>query len=122
MTDIKGKNVFLSGPMSGRFAYNVDGFMDAHRRLNELGPERVFNPAYDWCTELSLGRKEKPHEFYMRRCVAELVSGNGHDEPFYDVLVSLPGWQDSAGATLERSVAMACGIAVCDLSEVVGDD
>ena len=41
------------------------------------------------------------------------------DGAFYDVLVSLPCWQDSAGARLEREVAVACGIDVCELAEVV---
>ena len=34
-----------------------------------------------------------------------------------DLLVSLPGWEKSAGATLERTVAEACGIEVCELAE-----
>lgn len=37
-----------------------------------------------------------------------------------DVLVSLPGWENSEGARLERLVAEACGIETCNLSEVEG--
>ena len=58
----------------------------------------------------------------MARSLRELLAERpwvGDEEPHYDLLVSLPGWQDSAGARLEREVAEAIGMEVHDLGEVL---
>ena len=119
---IRGKNVYLSGPMTGCDHNNVIAFMDAHELLNELGANRVYDPAYERYYEISRGELEHDHAYYMRRCVFELVHpsmNSEYKEPFYDVLVSLPGWQSSEGAKVEREVAAACDIPCVELGDCV---
>lgn len=110
--EVEGKRVFLSGPMSAIEHYNVSAFAEAHAIVKEAGAYSVYNPAIEYLTKPTLN---KSHEYWMRYCIRMLASEfptNIH------VLVSLPGWEDSDGATLERTIAMACGIEVCELSEV----
>ena len=122
MTHVRGRRVYLSGPMTGIEGWNRAAFDEAEKRLRELGASyEMFNPASD-IDELSNGT----HEQSMLYTVGMLVSTDWIEadnllvtSPFYDLLVSLPGWEKSAGARLEREVAVACGIEVCDLDEVV---
>lgn len=113
---VRNKNVFLSGPMTGREAYNVGEFAKAHARLKELGAHCIYDPALEYLQEGNAGHS---HEWYMRRCIQELTKDkvNPLYESGYTILVSLPDWQESQGARVEREVAIACGIAVCDLGE-----
>lgn len=108
---IRGRHVFLSGPMSGISHYNVAAFADAHATVIEHGATHVYNPANEY---LVRGRNDMGHEYWMRKCLQALIG----DVPHYDVLVSLPGWEDSEGARTEREVAQACGIKCVDLSEI----
>lgn len=110
MSKVKGKKVFLSGPMSGLPHYNVAAFAEAHAVMVEHGAFNVYDPAIAYLQSC----ETHTHEYWMRECIRELTS----DYPYYDVLVSLPGWQDSEGAKTERMVAMACGIKCVDLSEI----
>lgn len=115
MTDIKNRAVFISGPMTGIDNYNVAAFCEAHARLKALSPMRVYNPAIEYLQN----REDMPHKLWMRRCLVELLLGsNGYR---YDVLISLPGWQNSEGARLECAVANACGIEVVALSDLLGE-
>ena len=125
MVNLKGKAVFLSGPMSGRSFYNVSEFAEAHAKLKAAGVHDIYDPAIEY---LKSGAFEavKPHAFWMGCCIRELVTpasvnvlSERYGECHYKVLVSLPGWQDSDGARLEREVAEACGIECYDLDEVV---
>lgn len=112
---LKDRNVFISGPMSGITHYNVAAFCDAHATLKERGVRRVYNPAIAWLTTTNPDMDlENRHETWMRLCISNLVSG------VYDLLVQLPGWHESDGTRTEFEVAMACGIEVCELSDVVG--
>ena len=116
--DVAGRRVFLSGPMTGVRNCNVGAFVDAHAMLKEAGAAVVYDPAIEY-----LAQEEPagglPHDHYMRRCLRELVSESRVGVRAYDLLVSLPGWRESEGATTERMVAGACGIECRDLSEVV---
>ena len=119
MIHVKGRRVYLSGPMTGLPDWNRAAFDDAEKRLRELGAQEPYNPAnfIDRFESLS-------HAVCMYRSLVELVDEEwstepGYPTPWYDVLVSLPGWEKSAGARLEREVAVACGIEVCELAEVV---
>lgn len=112
MSSVTRKCVFLSGPMSGLPHYNVAAFADAHAVMVEQGACAVYNPAMAY---LSSGETYHTHEYWMRKCIGELLG----DCPHYDILVSLPGWEESDGAKTERMVAMACGIKCVDLSEIV---
>lgn len=121
MIDIKGKRVFLSGPMTGRYCLNVAAFATAHARLKEAGAHWVFDPAVAYLRETDDESGRRGHAEYMRRCLNELTRPTyGQKEGTeYDMLVSLPGWEGSDGARTERAVAEACGIECHELSEVV---
>ena len=117
MTHVNGRRVYLSGPMTGIKDWNRAAFKEAERKLLSLGIVTAYNPT-DFIVILS----EAPHEASMFYSLQSLMQfGNLHHPylPYYEVLVSLPGWEQSAGARLEREVAVACGIEVCNLDEVV---
>lgn len=121
--DVRGKSVFLSGPMSTIEHYNVGEFAKAHAIVKEAGAYDVYDPAIEYLTSDGQTRG-RGHEYWMRKCIHELT-GQFSTDVFcasgvrrYSLLVSLPGWESSEGAKLERMVAEACGIEVCDLSEV----
>ena len=119
MTHVRGGHVYLSGPMTGIKDWNRAAFDEAEKRLLALGAQEPYNPAN------AIERfKSLSHETCMYRSLVELVDEEwstepGYPTPWYDLLVSLPGWEQSAGARLEREVAVACGIEVCELAEVV---
>ena len=121
-----GVRAFLSGPMSDDAHYHIADFIDAHRRLQALGVEHIFNPAFKWVGEMDKGIPEGTHEYYMRECINELTRPvfdsmeGARFRPYYDVLVQLHGWSYSEGAKLERDVALACGIRVVSIDEIEG--
>lgn len=126
---VKGRNVYLSGAMTGLPDYGAPAFAHAHAVVKQLGANRVFNPAISWLTDIS---PERPHWSYMVDCINELTSRTDDITLVmstnvdvlrprkYDVIVMIPGWESSDGATLEREVAIACGIKVVELSELEG--
>ena len=123
MVEVKNKRVFLSGPMSDDpDTYHVHDFVDAHIKLKRCGAFHVFNPAIKWLEE---DCETQDHEYYMRKCIWELLSETFSFEPdtgresTYDLLVQLHGWDASEGARTEYEVAKACGIPVCGIDEVV---
>ena len=124
-----GVRAFLSGPMSDDAHYHIADFIDAHRRLQALGMEHIFNPAFKWVGEMDKWIPEGTHEYYMRECINELtrpafdrdrMEDGDRFCPYYDVLVQLHGWSYSEGAKLERDVALACGIKVVSIDEIEG--
>lgn len=125
MIDVRGKRIFLSGPMTGHEHYNVTAFAEAHARLKEAGAAYVYNPTIGYLCQKQEVAALKTHADYMTDCLHELTDRKkrtqGWEEVIprrYDLLVSLPGWDDSEGAVTERTVAEACGIECCDLEEV----
>lgn len=115
--DITGKRVYLSGPMTGIEDYNRAAFDRAALDVMDAGAYEVYDPSehIDEYAQLS-------HERCMALSLRELIAERpwvDEVEPYYDLLVSLPGWQDSAGARLEREVAEAIGMEVHDLGEVL---
>lgn len=121
MTDVKGKVVFLSGPMSDDpEKYHVHEFVDAQLALYRAGAKEVYNPALEWIWQAC---EEHSHAYWMRVSIQELTQRSGYvadDEPArFDLLVCMPGWNRSEGARTERMVAEACGIECVELSEVV---
>ena len=123
MNSVKGKHVFLSGPMSNEPDYGAPAFAHAHAVVKRLGAYKVYNPAIQWLTERGAERR---HEDYMLDCIHELTSSEGRNifsayEPsprIYSVIVMLPGWESSSGSRLEYAVAAACGMEVIELSEL----
>lgn len=114
---VKGRRVFLSGPMSGIENLNVGAFAEAHAKVKEAGAYEVYNPAIEYLQQPGLEGSHE-HSWYMARCINELTALHPY-RTHYDVLVLLPGWEGSDGALLEREVAAACGIEVISLDEVV---
>ena len=122
MIDVRGKTIFLSGPMSDDpETYHAHDFIDAHIRLKAMGAKEVYNPAVKW---LDGENCDRPHEYWMRECIGEIARDcwpDDEDKAKYDLLISLPGWKGSAGATTERHVAGACGIPCVDWDEVIDE-
>ena len=119
MTHVKGRSIYLSGPMTGLPDWNRAAFDDAMRTLAGFGADtdHSYNPA---------SHVAEMHKWSHDRCLMASIRalcsrrpGPQHSIAAYDLLVSLPGWEQSAGARLEREVAVACGIEVCELDEVV---
>lgn len=95
-SDIKGKRVYLSGPITN--TKNYKGLFMFAEELVEFGEaEQIYNPAVQISASCSW-------EQAMHRCLAEITN--------YDTVVMLPGWNTSRGARLERDVALACGMHV----------
>jgi hypothetical protein len=127
MIDVKGKNVYLSGPMTGRYCYNVGTFAIAHAKLKELKVGYVFNPAIRYLVLGAEKAKRMTHDDFMTDTIHELTMREKRDDEWvrtlprkYDMVVMLPGWEDSEGARKEREVALSCDIPVYELADVLG--
>lgn len=110
---LKGRNVYLSGPITGVKDYRCP-FVFMEKVLNKVSDSMVFNPA----TEIP---SNTPYEAAMATCLQALSLRvrDGEDEPYYpmyEVMILLPGWTKSKGAQIENRVAEACGIEVIDMS------
>lgn len=90
LADLKGKTVYLSGPMSGYPDHNFHAFHEARKCLQAEGltvvcpAEAGLVDGWEW-------------EDYMRRDIVMLMD--------CDAMVMLPGWEDSRGARLESTIA-----------------
>ena len=114
MTEVRGKRIFLSGPMSGKAHNNAPAFVDAHMTLVDLGAEYVHDPALGWLNTPATVAADFGHEEWMRRNIHELTD----DIAPYDLVAQLPGWDQSEGARQEALVAEMCGIPCISLAEV----
>jgi hypothetical protein len=119
LTHLDGKSVYLSGPMTGIKDWNRAAFDEAEKLVKSCGATSVYNPcAY------AEARSGLSHEMCMRISIFSLCATRMRVPAkdtlvVYGVLVSLPGWQQSKGATLERTVAEACGIEVCNIKDAI---
>lgn len=91
------QRVYISGPMTGLPEHNFPAFHNAAKRLRALGVE-VVNPA-----EIN-PEPGMPWAWYMRRDIKALMD--------CDAVATLPGWENSKGATLEVQIATALGMPV----------
>nr|DAS57671.1 MAG TPA: Nucleoside 2-deoxyribosyltransferase like protein [Caudoviricetes sp.] len=110
---LKGRNVYLSGPITGVKDYRCP-FVFMEKVLNKVSDGMVFNPA----TQIP---SNTPYEAAMATCLQALSLRvrDGEDDPYYpmyEVMILLPGWTKSKGAQIENRVAEACGIEVVDMS------
>ena len=102
------KHWYLSGPMSGIPELNYPAFKAAAETLRALGatvvsPHEIVPPeAAPWSWE-----------DHMRADLAALLT--------CEVMMLLPGWEQSRGATLERSVAEALGMLVVEYDWIMGE-
>lgn len=90
--------IYVAGPMTGLPDFNYPAFFDADARLALLGHD-VVNPAREWD-----GVPSAKWADYMRRGITDVCT--------CDAMALLPGWANSKGARLERSVAIALGLDV----------
>lgn len=109
---LKGRNVYLSGPITGVKGYRCP-FVFMEKVLSKVSDGMVFNPA----TEIP---SNTPYEAAMATCLQALSLRVRDDEdepyyPMYGVMILLPGWTKSKGAQIENRVAEACGIEVVDM-------
>ena len=108
------RNVYISGPMSGRPLNNAAAFCEAHAHLKMAGVGYVYDPVMSWFGEEDDEMFDSYH--YMRVSVNELSqSVQDGVRPFYDYVILLPGWEDSLGSRTEAIVAAACGVATQSL-------
>ena len=87
--------IYIAGPMSGLPDFNYPAFNAEASRLRALG-YHVENPA------TNPAQSDWPG--YMRVAIRQMLT--------CDMVVLLPGWADSRGAILERSIAMKLDIPV----------
>lgn len=119
--EIKGKNVFISGPMTGIPLNNLPEFVKAHKALLDMGAKDIYDPAFEWYAAMAKGEPDESHEFYMRKTLNALTSSDCQSffrKTHYGIMVLLDGWEASDGCITERSVAMACGIKVVEMREL----
>ena len=103
VSEIQGKSVFLSGPITGVDGYK-DKFADAAEVIKALGANSVFNPAAK--IPDSTEREEA-----MRICTSKVITS--------DCVITLPGWRDSEGACFEYVASEICGIPHYELKELI---
>ena len=99
--------LYLSGPMSGLPEFNYPAFKTAAERLRSKG-HTVVSPhelPADCLGCANIGHEHSWAE-HMRVDLAALLT--------CDVIVLLPGWSQSKGAQLEKTVAEAVGMMVID--------
>lgn len=106
------RNVYLAGPMSGRFEFNREAFDAAAEHLRR-GHFAVINPhdidrarGYDWTGN---DGHTLPDDFdyrdTLRQCLGLIDA--------CDMVVVLDGWEQSTGARIEVHYAQAvCGIPI----------
>lgn len=92
---------YLSGPMSGYPEHNHPQFAIAAKLLRERGYEIVNPIEFD-------EEAGRPWSDYLRKDIRALMDCGG--------VITLPGWQESRGATLEVHIAHALGMTVLPLS------
>lgn len=93
---LKDKNVYIAGPMTGIEDYNRRAFYKAHFAIG-FYCKGVLNPA-------SLPTTLADHGMYMAICLPMVDAA--------DALILLEGWENSRGATTEKERADARGIPV----------
>ena len=103
VSEIQGKSVFLSGPITGVDGYK-DKFSVAMEVVRALGADFAFNPA----TKIP---DNTEREEAMRICLFNLTA--------HKCVVMLPGWRDSEGACFEYAASEICGIPHYELKELV---
>ena len=103
VSEIQGKSVFLSGPITGVDGYK-NKFADAMEIIRALGADFAFNPAAEIPDDTE-------REEAMRICLFNLTA--------HKCVVMLPGWRDSEGACFEYAASEICGIPHYELKELV---
>jgi hypothetical protein len=88
--------VYIAGPMRGYKDYNFPAFRAAAERLRKMGHE-VYDPSEG---EVATD-PQRPLSEYMEKDLPVVCK--------VDAVVLLPGWEDSEGANIERTVGAMLG-------------
>lgn len=96
--------VYIAGPMTGIPEFNFPAFNAAAAKLRGYGLE-VENPAENPAPPCGSWLA------YMRMAVAQVAT--------VDLLVMLPGWEQSRGACVEFNLAKGLGLKVLTLAETL---
>lgn len=91
---------YIAGPMTGLPGHNYAAFSSLTQSLRAQGVD-VLSPH-----EIDSGSMDRGWEWYMREALKMLLK--------CDSVLMLPGWQNSKGACLERSVAEALGMPIAE--------
>jgi len=95
--------VYIAGPMTGLPDFNYPAFHAEAARLHALGYAPA-NPARN--------PEQATWLDYMRVAIRQMVT--------CDAVALLPGWQQSRGASIEYSIAIALGIPARPCDEFTG--
>lgn len=100
--------IYIAGKMTGVENYNFPKFDAVEKELKEKG-FKVVNPAN--IARRIANRNGKPlhlisTHIFMREDIKQLLT--------CDAIYFIPGWEESKGAQIERSIAFACGIRIIE--------
>lgn len=126
-------NIYIAGPMRGYDGFNFPAFFAAEAALREVYPDaEIVNPARDdlrirdvedeWLAEdptgLAAGRRLEK-DFGDKDLREALATDLLFVARYCDLVVLLPGWGDSKGASAEAAAADAVGIEILPLNEAL---
>jgi len=96
---MRPKKLYISGPMTGIPEHNHPAFNGAAKKLRAAGYEVISPAELDGEIEIDMGWID-----CLKRDIREVVECGG--------IATLPGWQDSKGASLEVHIAKELGFEV----------
>jgi hypothetical protein len=106
---------YLAGKMTGVPSFNFPLFDAAESKIKELGHD-VTSPA-----EISRRHGVKPDSIVTRELMRLLFAYDLMAVCKSEMIVLLPGWENSEGVKRELYVAEYLGIPSCELSSLIGD-
>lgn len=92
--------IYIAGPMSGLPEFNYPAFRDAARKWRECGWD-VLDPSEKFGGDTTL-----PYAVYINHSLIDVIA--------CDAVATLPGWEQSKGASLEVQYARVVGKPVYD--------
>ena len=104
----KPLTIYLSGPMTGIEDFNRPAFEAAAAKLRASGWTVIVpgdGEEYDAAERAALALSRKKLQFYLSRDIDYI-------QEVADVLVVLPGWEESEGSKLEVLVAQSIGVPI----------
>lgn len=118
-----GQKVYVAGPMRGIEDFNFPAFDAAAYELRKAGGYFVFNPAErdrevhgPDVNKSPTGDFADTPEFDLRSALADDLNWICRNA---DIVVVLPGWENSKGARAEVATAETLGLEVTTVSELV---
>ena len=106
---MKGKLIYLAGPITGVANDNREEFERASNVLRNLG-NAVINP-HELCAEIP---KEGNPELVWLHCIKVCL----RHLKACDMVVMLDGFKESTGSMVELTVALMCGIPTTMMREI----